>query len=127
MDKRAEAIASDISRGETLKADGERYALETKQALDNAGIEGKRIIEEARVKAGKEYDKIIAEAEATAQNIIKEAHEAAAAEQKRMEKALQEHVANLVISAASKVIEQNMDNEKNRGIVAQFLKKEEAA
>lgn len=127
MENRSNAIADNMAHGESFRAEGEKYATEAKQILDGANGEGKELVAKARDKANREFERIVAEAKAEAASIIAAARETAELELERAQKQLKAQVADLAIAVASKVIEENMDNERNRVIIAEFLNKEEAA
>jgi F-type H+-transporting ATPase subunit b len=127
MEDRAKAIDDDMTRGREMKAEGEAIRDEQRGLMEAAAGKRREIIEEAREKASKEYDAIIAKAKIEAAHITKAAREEAGREREQMLTRLRGDVASLALAAASKVIEENMDNEKNRRLVSEYLDKRDAA
>ena len=127
MDERSASIAADIDKGETLMREGEEFRRKQQEILDEAYHERNKIIEEARLKAADTYDRIIGEAKKDAQNIISQARAEGEREQERLYSALQQEIVSVALSAASKIIEANMDNDRNRELVDKFLASEGAA
>lgn len=127
MEERSASIKAGIEKSETLKEKEEQLKSQYDELVAQVYRERKDILDEARIKASKEYDELIATAKKDAAFIINEAREKSEQERNQMYKEIQKDMITLAISAASKVIEANMDNEKNRSIVEQFLSKEEAA
>jgi len=65
-------------------------------------------------KSQEEADRIVADADKTIEN-----------ERKRVLRQAQSEIADLAIEAASKIIGENVDDEKNRKLVDKFLSEEE--
>jgi len=99
--------------------------METKRVNQNAELE--RLIvdktNEARERAGREYNRIIAEAEEKAHNIIKAGEEKAAREYQQMMSESREAVITLALGAAAAIVESSMDSEKNRVLIDSMLRK----
>ena len=127
MEARSKEIADAVENGEATKNEGERFKQEQQELLGAAYDEKKVILEEAKQQAAKEYDNVIRKAKEDADRIIKDAQEQSERERERLKKELRRDVAVLAVAAASKVIKSNMDTEKNREIVDEFLKNEGAA
>ena len=85
--------------------------------------EGQRIMQIAREKAEQERAAIIAEAKAEAAKIIKETRDGLEAERRDVGRKLLKDTADLTILAATAVLEENMDADKNRKLVEKFLDK----
>jgi len=78
---------------------------------------------EARERAGREYNRIVAEAEEKAHNIIKAGEEKAAREYQQMMSESQEAIITLALGAAAAIVESSMDSEKNRALIDSMLRK----
>ena len=127
MSERSGAIADDIEKAAALKAEGEGFQAQRQELLAASYDERKSILEEARQQAAKEYDAVVKKAKSDAERIVAEAREETERERDRLKKDLKREIAALVIAASSKVIKANMDNDKNRALVDQFLMDEGAA
>jgi len=99
--------------------------MEIKRVNQNAELE--RLItdktNEARERARREYNRIIAEAEEKAHNIVKAGEEKAAREYQQMMSEAQEAVVTLALGAAAVIVESSMDSEKNRALIDSMLRK----
>lgn len=126
MEQRSASITSDIKKGEDLKAEGEEFRKKHETLLNETLSERNQILDEAHQKAVKEYENILAEAKKEAARIIVDAQEAAEREREKKLISLKNEVASMALVAASKVIEVNMDNDKNRALIESFLEREEA-
>ena len=127
MEARSNAIAEDIEKGESLKKEGEKLQKDHQELLSGTYEEKKKILEEARQQASKESDAIIKKAKQDAERIINDARDETERERAKVMKDLRRDVAGLAMAAATKIIRANMDNDKNRGLVDDFLKDEGAA
>jgi F-type H+-transporting ATPase subunit b len=127
MRRRAEGIETAINSSEKMRRDSEAILLKYGGMLDNAKDEGKRIVDGAKERAAVEYDKLITEAKKDASIIVSKAREDAARRENELLKEIKEKAVSLAIDAASKVLEANMDNARNRSIVEKFLHREELA
>jgi len=127
MGERSGAIASDIEKAEALRLEAEAMQKEQKEHLDASYDERKKIIEEARQQAAKEYDTVVRMAKKEADRIVADARNETERERDRLRKELKREMASLVIAASSKVIRANMDNDRNRALIDEFISDEGAA
>ena len=99
--------------------------METKRVNQSAELE--RLItdktNEARERAAREYNRIVAEAEKKAHSIVKAGEEKAARDYQRMMSESQEAVIKLALGAAAAIVESSMDSEKNRALIDSMLRK----
>ena len=127
MEDRTNSIKEAIDNAEKNKAD----ALELKQKYEDqlkaAREEADSILSDARARASREYDAIIASAKKDAEAVLDRAREEIDRERNQMLRDIRGQVAGLALAAASKVIEANMDNERNRALVDKFIDEAGAA
>ena len=121
MDNRNNKIQEAIDSANSAKEEIEKMRIEYDEKLKNAGEEGKKIIEEYRTIADKEYNSAITTAKLDAQKIIDDARREIEVEKERAINDLKKEVSNLVISASEKVIKKNMDNDTNRKLISEFI------
>lgn len=105
----------------------ENQAMELKQqyelSVKRAETEQTEALNEARTKAGKEYDRIVAGAHAEAEQIVGNAKEAARQEQEKSIRQAKEQIADLVVEAASKVVASGQGSAADRELYNKFLAK----
>lgn len=127
MEKRTRSIQASLDHAAAEKAD----ALALKQAyedqLKTAEAHGEQIVHEAVQKATREYDQIIDDARREAEAILENARIRAEREQEQTLRDIKSQVAGLALAAASKVLEANMDTDRNRALVDRFIDEAGAA
>lgn len=103
---------------DTLKADYEKRLAETE-------ADARQKIQ-SQIREAQDLRKtLMAEASSKADEMVKRAQEEIAAERDRALAGIRIHVANLSLQAAEKVIGENMDNDRNRKLIDEFLDKVE--
>ena len=105
----------------------ENQAMELKQqyelSVKRAETEQTEVLNEARAKAGEEYDRIVADAHATAELIVGSAKEAARQEQEKSIRQAKAQIADVVVEAASKVGASGQGSAADRELYNKFLAK----
>ena len=99
--------------------------LKTKYEASLSGVQAEKegILNEARGKAGNEYDRIVADAQTEAKKILDNADKnAALEEQKRIQQA-QEQIAGLVVEATAKLVAAKQNADSDRELYNQFIAK----
>ena len=127
MDERAKSISNSIEEGNALIVEGESAKQEYEKLMADANKKYDELIEEARQKASIEHDEIIKSAKREASGIISSARQRAKQLEERAQSEMRDKAASLALVAASKVIGANMDNQKNRELVDDFIRGEGAA
>jgi len=127
MENRTKSIKDSIDNAENMKAEAEALKMEYEKQLRSARETGESIIDEARAKAGREADSIVASARQQAENVLNKAMEDIDRERELMYKEVRSQIAGIALAAASKVIEANMDTEANKALVDRFIDEAGAA
>ena len=81
------------------------------------------VINEARGRAGEEYERIVADAHAQADKILADARTLADREQEKRMQQAQEEIADLVVAATAKIVASKTSAEEDRELYNQFLGK----
>jgi F-type H+-transporting ATPase subunit b len=123
MRSRAEKIAADIESAERQKSEGEEYRSQYEKQLNETADERRRIIEDAHKKATRDAEEYIGDAKKEAARILNEGRSEIQKEHDAMIDDLKNEVTSIAIAAASKIIEANTDNEKNRELVDNFMER----
>lgn len=121
MDARSARVEGDMKQAADAKAEGERSREEYAALVKNATTERARTLEAARQKADAMYGEAVAKAHAEAERIIAEANAQAEQDRERAMSRMRNEIVSLALAAASKVMEANMDSDKNRKIVDEML------
>ena len=127
MENRTKSIKDSIEDAEKLKAEAFEMKRSYENQLSGAKSEGERLMNEARLRAGNEHDKLVAQAQQEAEAILAKARDEIENEHDQMLKEIRGQVAGLALAAASRVIEANMNTESNRVLVNKFIDEAGAA
>lgn len=126
LDDRTQSIQKDIDDAERAKKEAEELRQQYEDSISNAKDEAVQIIKEAHDRAEDERTAIIRKSHEEADEIVNSASETIENERKRVLQQAHTQIADLAIEAASKVVGANLDDEKNRRLVDEFLSNEEA-
>lgn len=125
MNERTQSIQKDIDDAEKVKAEAEELRRQYSDSISEAKEEANRIIMQAHDDAESERASIIRKSHEEADQIVSAASETIENERKRVLQQAQSEIADLAIEAASKIVGANLDDEKNRRLVDEFLSEEE--
>lgn len=118
---REKTIDESIQRAENALVEARQISEDNQKALHEAEVRAQRVMREAREAADAHRTE---EAERTREQ-LKQMHESARLEIEREKQsalnALRAEVANLAIGAAEKLLSENLDAEKNRKLVDDFI------
>ena len=124
LDARQQKITSSLEDAEAAERGRREFEAgrETRQAeLETMTVEH---MKDARIRAGQEYDRIIAEAEEKARAIIVSAESSARRERETMLLSARAEIVSAAIEAAGLLVESQMDSERNRTYVESLLLRE---
>lgn len=121
LDKREKTIKDALSASEEAKEESERVLEEYKKQLENARTESAQIIQNARKNAENLEIELKNQAQKSAEEIIDKAKTTIQAEKKAAISELQDSLADMSISIASKLIEQDLDDDTHRAIVKKYV------
>ncbi len=125
MDERTRSIQEDIDSAKKSKEEAEALRQQYDEDLSSAKAEAQQIIMKAHEQAETEKAAIIKRSQEEADQIVVEANKSIESERKKVLAQAQTQIADLAIEAASRIIGENVDDEKNRRLVDRFLSEEE--
>lgn len=125
MNDRTQSIQKDIDDAQKAKAEAEELKQQYSDSISEAKEEANRIIMKAHDDAETERANIIQRSHEEADQIVSAASETIENERRRVLQQAQSQIADLAIEAASKIVSANLDDEKNRRLVDEFLSEEE--
>lgn len=107
------------------KAQEDADALKKQYEETMSGVDKEKelLLNEARSKAGNEYDKIIADAKAEAEQIKADAKKSAKSEQEKYIQQAKGQVADLVVAATAKIVASKQNEEADLELYNQFIAK----
>ena len=125
MNERTRSVQDDIDSAKKAREDAEDLKEQYENTISEAKEEAKNIIMKAHEDAESERAAIIKKSHEEAEQIVAEADKTIENERKRIIRQAQSEIADLAIEAASKIVGANVDDEKNRRLVDEFLSNEE--
>ncbi len=125
MDERTRTIQDDLDAARKSKEEAEALKKEYEDSISEAKEKAQEIIMKAHEDAESEKSAILKKSQEEADQMISDANKTIENERKRVLAQAQTQIADLAIEAASKIIGENLDDEKNRRLVDEFLSDEE--
>ena len=122
LQNREKEIRNALENADKAKAQLARIEEEKQKILTEAKTQAVQIIDQGRKTARDLAVDIEAKSRQQSQDIIKGAHEEIAGERQRLLKTLRQESAEVAIALAGKIIQENMDQDKNRRLVEEAIK-----
>lgn len=121
LDKRKEMAAAEIAEAQRAKESAAKSEQEYNELLANAKATAESMMNDAVKKARVREAEIISEANAHAAEIRAKAEEAIERDKKRAVNEIKDEISEMVIMAASKVVEKEISEKDNEDIISKFL------
>ena len=125
MNERTRTIQDNLDEAEKSRQEAEELKEQYAESLSNAKEEAQKIIMKAHDEAEAEKSAILKKSQEEASEIISNAGKTIENERRRIIQQAQSQIADLAIETASKIIGENVDDERNRRRVDEFLSAEE--
>lgn len=123
LQARQAEIDSQYSDAENAKKSAEAKDAELTERLSNAKAEAEDIVKEAADIAKARGDKIVEEARATADGIIRQAEEDAELERKRVGETIKEQIIDVSTVLAEKMLEREVNADDHKALIDDFIDK----
>lgn len=123
LDERERRIRDALSGAERARHEAERTLVEYKETLSKAEVEARERIQKATEQAHQERERIVSESHHQANRLVEDAKAEIQHEKERAIQELRQTVGDLAIQAASKLLDENLDNARNRKIVDDFIRR----
>ena len=104
LSERRDRIEKSLKDAEKIKEELTRTETARKETLDKAYAQAQRLIDEAKVSAGKVEEKKIHEATAQAAEIVRKAHASAVQDREKQFIELKKQIGGLVVDTTSRVV-----------------------
>ena len=121
VEARENEIANKLDSADEELEKARTLAINNERELQRAREEGRAITERHKKKAEKVYDEIFEESKTEAGLIIERAKIEIEREKEKAEYALKKEAIDLALDLSRKVIEKNIDEEKNRQLIDEFI------
>lgn len=122
IEKREQMISGQIEDAEQKNTQAGLLKEKYEAELKNANQEAAMIVKTAKERGKEEYEKILRDAGAEASKIIADARKTIETEREKAVQGIQNEIAQVAIAAASKVIQENVDQASNEKILDDFLR-----
>ncbi len=122
LNEREDRIKDSLESAEKALERAEQISEDNQKALREAEVKAQQIRKEAIEEAEMVRAERIEKSKEEADQIIAKAREAIEQEKKQAFKELHDEVARLAIESASKILEAELDKEKNRKLVDDFIR-----
>jgi len=122
LENREEYLRKSLENADKIKDELADLQASKDKILTDAQREGQQIIDEARKRAQDLAASIEAKAKTEAQLIVNAAHQEIEGEKLRVKAALRRDSADVAVLLAGKIMKENLDSEKNRKLVDQYIK-----
>ena len=121
LDEREKRISDAIATAEQARKEAEEVLREHQQKLAAADEEARQIVAEAREAGANVRQTIVSQAREEAERMLDQARTSIESEKRAAIAELRRETANLAVQAAGALIDANLDDEKNRGLVDDLI------
>ena len=121
VEKREKALEDALASAKQDREEAQRLLAAQQKQIEDARGEAQKLIAEGRAIAEKMRNDLLEQTRQEQQVMLERARKEIDAEKERAVAQLRREAVNLAIAGASKVIEENLDNKKNRELVEGFL------
>lgn len=121
MGLRHDKIKGDIETAEELKADAEKMKAEISAELAKSRETAQEIINRAQKTADAQKEEIVQAAHVEAQKMIEKANAEIKEEKEKVISEIRDEAATLAIYAASKLINQSLDDDAHKQLVDKYI------
>ena len=122
LDAREKSIRSAVDNAQQIKSELEKIDQERSKILNEAYAKSKEVIDQSRNAALEAAKVIERKSKDEARIILENARQEIRAEEEKIKSELRREGADLAIQLASKLVRENLDEEKNRKLVNQYIK-----
>ncbi|MBM3962158.1 MAG: F0F1 ATP synthase subunit B, partial [Planctomycetes bacterium] len=121
LESRDQKVEDSILAAEKARKDAEAQMSQAKAELQKAQENAKRMVEEAMSRAERQAAEAIRVADERAKQELQKARDVIAAEKRQALQEIKAVAVDLTIAAAGKLLRQEVDAQKNRPLVQQFV------
>lgn len=121
LSSREQGIRDSVEKAEHLRQEAEKLLEENKRLLAKADSESRRIMNEGKEYAEKIKNELISKTHEDASRMIQQAKDEIGREKLSALNELKSEIADLAVKAAGKIIDENLDNKKQKKIIDGFI------
>lgn len=120
-------IEGKLDQAEVERQQAQQMLKEYQQRLDDAHVEVRRMLDQARTNADRLEAELRAKAEDQARRIVERAQETIGVERDRALQSLRSEVGSLAVDLATRVVGESLDRDRQLRLVDQYLEELEAS
>ena len=121
IEAREKSISDSLNDAERISNEAEKFKTEYYEKLQSAEEEGREIVSIATKNADDKSSRILKEAREAAEKQKEKAEADMALERKKVINEVKDEISSLAILAATKVLESEVDEDKNKILVNKFI------
>jgi len=121
VEERERRIQHQLDEAEKARAEAAQLLEQQRRALEQARAEAQEILAKAKAVATQEREALLARTREEQEQLLDRARREIDAEKEKAILALRKEAVDLAIAAASKLIEEKLDDEANRRLVLEYL------
>lgn len=121
LDEREQRISDALAKAEQARQEAEKVLHQHQQKLAAADEEARKIVAEAREAGAHVRQRIVAQAREEAERMLDQARTSIESEKRTAIAELRRETAQLAVQAAGVLLDANLDDEKNRGLVDDLI------
>jgi F-type H+-transporting ATPase subunit b len=121
LDERSTRIRDSLAQAESVREETARLEAESRGILDEARREGQQLLAQANRNAERIMTEARRQAQTEGDRLIERARSEIEREREQVFQELREQVADLAVSAASRVVRRSLDGSAQRELVREFL------
>jgi F-type H+-transporting ATPase subunit b len=122
LEDREDYLRKSLEDADKIKVELADVQGSKEKILADAQRAGQEIIDQSRKRAQDLAASIEERAKTEAQNLVNAAHQEIEGEKERVKAALRRDSADIAVLLAGKIMKENLDNDKNRKLVDQYIK-----
>ncbi len=122
IENREKAIRQDLEQAQKQREEAQQLLEQHRKMMAEAESEAQRLLKESRELADQKRQELLKQAKEQSQKLVEQAKKEIEQEKENALASLKAEVADLAITAAEKIIMHNLDKEKQKEIVDQYIK-----
>jgi len=123
LNNRENTINSALENAEKQRKETEELFEKNKQLLAEANVNSMKIINDGKEAASRIKDDIISKANEESRKILEQAKKEIAIQKESMVEQIRDEIADVAIKAAEKIIIDNLDTEKQKKVIDEYIKR----
>ncbi len=125
LDDRSTRIRESLAQAETIRTETARLEAASRNILDEARREGQQLLAQANRSAEQIMAEARRQAQAENERLVERARSEIERERDQVFQELRQHVADLAVTAATRIVRRSLDDGAQRDLIREFLASED--